>query len=165
MPSTYEWKTEETKKLVGHEPVVDSNGQPVLTPKGKPKMERRTTDVKFEVPRLSTLNITSLDQLSEALAAILAENKVGFQTLRALVEHFNYGMVKSIARVFNTGSDIKYSASQLNAIKLYRNCVQNAGMPLEMAVELLQKQGVDDAESALAISADVEEEEEVVATA
>jgi hypothetical protein len=147
----YTWKQESTEKLVGKRPMHDASGNVVLLPSGKPKMERETVSVSYDAPYINPLEVKSPEDLAIAVQGILTDQRKGFESLRAVVEHMNFGFVNSLRRVFNSGNDIKYSASQLEAIKLYRNIVRKGHMPLDVAVGLLTQQGIDDAAGAIAL--------------
>lgn len=134
-----EWKKGTTKKFIGTS--IDASGT----------TKRETQEVSFEYPVISTLHVTRVEQITEALASILAENKTGFENLRMLCEHVNYGLLKDVTRQFNQGQDIRYTVAQQQAIKTFRGLVVKGLMKVEETVECLQRQGIQDALAALGL--------------
>lgn len=141
------WEIAEVNKVVSREWQSASE-----SPTGKRRVlpnSTKTQVVKLEYPVIDPLSVTTPSDLVGAIDSILATKKMGFETLRGLVEHINFGLYNDVARIIRAGQDLRYTQSQRNAIKQLGGLVEAGILERDVAVSALHRQGVTDAEAAI----------------
>jgi hypothetical protein len=145
------WEKDTIKKLVGRIPVIDSEtGEHKRGGKGGQALQytRKTADVHMEYP-VFTKDLTEPSDLVWAIEEIVEAAKPGFTSFSQVLEHLAHGLRRGPAVLLNKGVDLRLTQAQVNNLNLMANVVKQGLMNLTDAVEILQRQGIPDAEQEL----------------
>lgn len=136
------WTATEVEKTLNTKTVTDADGK-------KHIRRDKTMKVPYEYPIINPTTVTEPLGVAEAIQEILDAKRPGFMTLRAVVEHLNFGLYGSARTAIARGADVRYTQAQRSAIKMFAEMVKAGLLERQVAVEGLLRQGVSDAEAAI----------------